>query len=55
MRRNSLSVGGIVPRVDAVSRRRNAPFHEVFRVPFGISILALQLTVGRLAILHLHA
>ena len=47
---NSLSVGGIVPRVDAVSHRGNAPFHEVFRVPFGISILTIQLTVGRLAI-----
>ena len=34
---NSLSVGGIVPRVDAVSRRGN----EVFRVPFGISILTI--------------
>ena len=37
---NSLSVGGIVPHVDAVSRS-NAPFHEVFRVPFGISILTI--------------
>ena len=52
---NSLSVRGIVPRADAVSRARsNVPFHEVFRVPFGISILTIQLTVGRLAILHLH-
>ena len=51
--RHSLYVGGIVPCADAVSRG-NAPFHEVFRVPFDISILTLQLTIGRLAILHLH-
>ena len=35
--------------------RGNAPFHEVFRVPFlDISILTIQLTVRRLAIFHFH-
>ena len=32
----------------------NAPFHEVFRAPFGISILTIQLTVAWPAVPHLH-
>src|ERR1700744_5147608 len=39
--------------VDAMLRQ--CPLHEVFHVPFGISVLTFQLTIRRFAILYFHA
>ena len=46
-----------MPRADAVPRQRTLLGFRpwVFHLPSGISVLTIQLTVRRLAILHLHA